>query len=116
MNNIQKELSYIGKNLTEIELKENVNVASINSIINLEDNNETVDIDEDYLPLESFSRTELTISDFVNLTININDNNGETNSNTIPVQVQPLDPADLNYDPNDILNEFLEHEKENGKT
>jgi hypothetical protein len=113
MNNIQKELSYIGKNLTESELRESVNIASIDSIFNLENTNEIANNSDNYLPPESYSRTELAIGDIVDLTININDNSGDRNSDTAPAQVQQLNSADLNYNPSEVLNEFLEHEREN---
>ncbi|RIA96384.1 hypothetical protein C1645_815400 [Glomus cerebriforme] len=112
MNNIQKELSYIGKNLTEKELRESTNIASINSIISLEVENKIANIGGNNSPSESFSSIELAIGEIINLTININDNNEKRGFDT-SAQVQQLDLADLIYDPNDILNEFLEYENEN---
>ena len=115
MNNIQKELNYIGKNLTEGELKESINIASINNIIDLGDKNEIANIGDNYLPSKSFSKIELAIGEIVDLMININENSGEKSSDIAPVQVQ-LNSADLNYNPNNVLNEFLEHERENNET
>ena len=112
MNNIQKELSYIGKNLVESELRESINIASVSSIIGLEGVVNTSDNDLELTsPLQSFSNIELTIGNIVDLTVNINDINEERDSNITSTQVQPLDPADLIYDPNDILNRFLECER-----
>src|SRR6266498_2624481 len=112
MNNIQKELSYIGKDFVESELIESINIASVSSIIDLED---IANISNNNLglisPLQSFSNTELAIGNIVDLTVNINDINEERNSNTTLTQVQPLNLADLIYDPNDVLNGFLEHER-----
>jgi hypothetical protein len=113
MNNIQRELNYIGKDLAENELRESVNIASIDSIFNLENTNEIANNSDNYLPPESYSRTELAIGDIVDLTININDNSGDRNSDTTSAQVQQLNSADLNYNPSEVLNEFLEHEREN---
>ncbi|CAB4402187.1 unnamed protein product [Rhizophagus irregularis] len=47
MNNIQKELSYMNQDLTESELRESTNIASVNSIISIEENDDTVNFDED---------------------------------------------------------------------
>src|SRR6266542_1871980 len=84
MNNIQKELSYIGKDFVESELKESINIASVSSIISLED---IANISNNNLGLisllQSFSNTELAIGNIV----------------------------DLIYDPNDVLNGLLEHER-----
>ncbi len=83
MNHIQRELSYIGKNFTESKLKESLNIISVNSIIGLEDKNEVANNNLDLTSLlESFSSTELAISNIVDLTVNISDNE-ERDSNTI---------------------------------
>jgi hypothetical protein len=116
MNNIQKELSYMSKDLTESELRESTNIASVNSIISLEEDDDTVNIDGDNnlnqtSPSENFSNTELAISNIVDLTA-VDDTNGEMSSDITPVQEQPLDPADLDYDPNDVLNGFIECERD----
>lgn len=107
MNNIQKELNYVGKDLKESELKESINITSVSNIIGLEDITNINDNDlESTLPSQSFS-TELTIGKIVDLTVHISDINEENSSDIIPAEVEPLDPADLIYDPQDILNEFL---------
>ncbi|CAG8755942.1 ribonuclease H-like domain-containing protein [Rhizophagus irregularis DAOM 181602=DAOM 197198] len=116
MNNIQKELSYMSKDLTESELRESTNIASVNSIISLEEDDDTVNIDGDNnlnhtSPSENFSNTELAISNIVDLTA-VDDTNGEMSSDITPVQEQPLDPADLDYDPNDVLNGFIGCERD----
>ncbi len=83
MNHIQRELSYIGKNFTESKLKESLNIISVNSIIGLEDKNEVANNNLDLTSLlESFSSTELAISNIVDLTVNISDNE-ERDSDTI---------------------------------
>jgi hypothetical protein len=119
MNNIQKELSYMSKDLTESELRESTNIASVNSIISLEENDDTVNFDGDnnlnqISPSENFSNTELAISNIVDLTAvdDSHDTNGEMGSDITPIQEQPLDPADLDYDPNDVLNGFIERERD----
>jgi hypothetical protein len=118
MNNIQRELSY-SKDLTESELKESTNITSINNIINLVEDDDTGNIDGIHgnnsnpnLPSEDFSNTELAIRNIVDLTAT-NDINGEMESDITPIQEPSLDPTDLSYNPNDVLNGFLEHEKEN---
>ncbi|CAG8549526.1 4031_t:CDS:1 [Funneliformis mosseae] len=111
MNNIQRELSYISKDLTESELRESVNITSVSSIIGLEDKDEIANISNDNLGLRFFSSTELDIGNIVDLKININDINEKKESDTISIQIQPPDLADLIYDPSDILNRFLEYER-----
>ncbi|GES79071.1 hypothetical protein GLOIN_2v1785142 [Rhizophagus clarus] len=59
---------------------------------------------------ESINISSVTIRNIVDLTA-IDGINEEMGSNIILTQEQPLDPADLNYDPNDVLNGFLEHER-----
>lgn len=114
MNNIQRELSYISKDLTESELRESINIASVNSIISLEDDNDIVNINGNNsnptLPSENFSNTELAISNIVDLAAI--DDNGEVSADINPVQERPLDSEDLNYNPNDVLNGFLERERD----
>ncbi|CAB5198560.1 unnamed protein product [Rhizophagus irregularis] len=110
------ELSYMSKDLTESELRESTNIASVNSIISLEEDDDTVNIDGDNnlnqtSPSENFSNTELAISNIVDLTA-VDDTNGEMSSDITPVQEQPLDPADLDYDPNDVLNGFIGCERD----
>jgi hypothetical protein len=110
MNNIQKELSYISKEMTEGELRKSINIASVNSIISLKDDNDIVNINgNNSLPSENFSNTELAISNIVDLTAV--DDNGEIGADITPAQEQPLVPDDLNYNPNDILDGFLECER-----
>ncbi|RIA96089.1 hypothetical protein C1645_815928 [Glomus cerebriforme] len=92
MNNIQKELSYIGnkqatligKNFTEKKLRESTNITSINSIISLKVENEIANIGGNNSLSESFFSIELAIGKIVNLTININNNNEERGSDTTP--------------------------------
>ncbi|UZO16383.1 uncharacterized protein OCT59_007772 [Rhizophagus irregularis] len=114
MNNIQRELSYISKDLTESELRESINIASVNSIISLEDDNDIVNINGNNsnptLPSENFSNTELAISNIVDLAAI--DDNGEVSADINPIQERPLDSEDLNYNPNDVLNGFLERERD----
>ncbi|GES95126.1 ribonuclease H-like domain-containing protein [Rhizophagus clarus] len=111
MNNFQRELSYVSKNLTESELRESINISSVSNIISLDDDDDIGNIDGNNLNLTlPSSNTELAIRNIVDLTA-IDGINEEMGSNIIPAQEQPLDPADLNYDPNDILNGFLEHER-----
>ncbi|GES99151.1 ribonuclease H-like domain-containing protein [Rhizophagus clarus] len=111
MNNFQRELSYVSKNLTESELRESINISSVSNIISLGDDNDIGNIDGNNLNLTlPSSNTELAIRNIVDLTA-IDGINEEMGSNIIPAQEQPLDPADLNYDPNDVLNGFLEHER-----
>ncbi|RIA96965.1 hypothetical protein C1645_814811 [Glomus cerebriforme] len=93
--------------------EKNTNIALINSIISLEVENEIANISDNNSPLEPFSSTKLAISDIVDLIININDNNKKRRSNITLAQVQQPDSADLIYDFNDILNEFLEYKNEN---
>uniref|UniRef100_U9TEL1 HAT C-terminal dimerisation domain-containing protein n=1 Tax=Rhizophagus irregularis (strain DAOM 181602 / DAOM 197198 / MUCL 43194) TaxID=747089 RepID=U9TEL1_RHIID len=109
MNNIQKELSYMSKDLTESELRESTNIASVNSIISLEEDDDTVNIDGDNnlnqtSPSENFSNTELAISNIVDLTAvdDNHDTNREIGLDITPIQEQPLDLANLNYDPNNV--------------
>jgi hypothetical protein len=110
INNIQRELSYISKEMTEGELRESINIASVNSIIGLEDDNDIVNINRNNsLPSENFSSTELAISNIVDLTAI--DDNKEIGADITPIQEQPLVPDDLNYNPNDILDGFLEHKR-----
>ncbi|PKK57976.1 hypothetical protein RhiirC2_797068 [Rhizophagus irregularis] len=47
MHNIQKELSYMNQDLTESVLRESTNITSVNSIISIEENDDTVNFDED---------------------------------------------------------------------
>ncbi|UZO24858.1 uncharacterized protein OCT59_017152 [Rhizophagus irregularis] len=106
----------MSKDLTESELRESTNIASVNSIISLEEDDDTVNIDGDNnlnhtSPSENFSNTELAISNIVDLTA-VDDTNGEMSSDITPVQEQPLDPADLDYDPNDVLNGFIGCERD----
>ncbi|GET00860.1 ribonuclease H-like domain-containing protein [Rhizophagus clarus] len=111
MNNFQRELSYVSKNLTESELRESINISSVSNIISLDDDDDIGNIDGNNLNLTLLSsNTELAIRNIVDLTA-IDGINEEMGSNIIPAQEQPLDPADLNYDPNDVLNGFLEHER-----
>jgi hypothetical protein len=96
--------------MTEGELRESINIASVNSIIGLEDDNDIVNINRNNsLPSENFSSTELAISNIVDLTAI--DDNGEISADITSAQEQPLVPDDLNYNPNDILDGFLEHER-----
>ncbi|PKY17410.1 hypothetical protein RhiirB3_430032 [Rhizophagus irregularis] len=87
MNNIQKELNYMSNDLTESELRKSTNITSVNSIISLKENNNTVNFDGDnnlnqISPSENFSNTEFAIK-------------------------QPLDLANLNYDPNNVENKQI---------
>jgi hypothetical protein len=108
MNNIQKELNYVGKNLIESELKESINITSISNIIGLKDETNTNgNNSESTLPSQSYSNTKLDIGDIVDLTVHISDINEENSSDIIPAEVEPLNLADLIYDPQDVLNEFL---------
>jgi hypothetical protein len=110
MNNIQRELSYISKKMTEDELRESINIASVNSIIGLEDDNDIVNINgNNSLPSKNFSNTKLAISNIVDLMAI--DDNGKIGANITPAQEQPLVPDDLNCNSNDILDEFLERER-----
>ncbi|CAB4396463.1 unnamed protein product [Rhizophagus irregularis] len=109
----------MSKDLTESELRESTNIASVNSIISLEKNDDTVNFDGDnnlnqISPSENFSNTELAISNIVDLTAvdDSHDTNGEMGSDITPIQEQPLNPADLDYDPNDVLNGFIERERD----
>ncbi|UZO15299.1 uncharacterized protein OCT59_006728 [Rhizophagus irregularis] len=70
MNNIQKELNYMSNDLTESELRKSTNITSVNSIISLKENNNTVNFDGDnnlnqISPSENFSNTEFAISNIV---------------------------------------------------
>jgi hypothetical protein len=112
MTNIQSELNYVGKDLTEGKLRESVNITSVNSFIDLENevmnisrNNSNSDLTSSS---ESFSNIELTIGKIFDLTVNINEEKGSDN---ILTSQQPPNPADLIYDPNDILDRFLEDER-----
>ncbi|PKC01284.1 hypothetical protein RhiirA5_426957 [Rhizophagus irregularis] len=94
MNNIQKELNYMSNDLTESELRKSTNITLVNSIISLKENNNTVNFDGDnnlnqISPSENFSNTEFAIS--LDIT---------------PIQEQPLDLANLNYDPNNVENDL----------
>ena len=83
MTNIQSELNYVGKDLTEGKLRESVNITSVNSFIDLE--NKVMNIgknnsNSDLTSLsESFSNIELTISKIFDLTVNINKEKGSDN-------------------------------------
>ncbi|RIA91743.1 hypothetical protein C1645_821561 [Glomus cerebriforme] len=49
------ELNYVGRDLTESELRKSINIASINGIISLEDKNKIIaNTSDNNLPLESF--------------------------------------------------------------
>ncbi|PKC57326.1 hypothetical protein RhiirA1_472661 [Rhizophagus irregularis] len=106
MNNIQKELNYMSNDLTESELRKSTNITLVNSIISLKENNNTVNFDGDnnlnqISPSENFSNTEFAI------TVNNNhDTNREIGLDITPIQEQPLDLANLNYDPNNVENDL----------
>ena len=106
MNNIQRELNYVGRGFTENELRESVNIASVSSIIGLEDEDGVVNVGNNLGSSPSFSSTELAIGNIIDLMVNIDGNNEERDANIAPAQ--PPELADLIYDPNDVLNEFLE--------
>ncbi|GES97518.1 ribonuclease H-like domain-containing protein [Rhizophagus clarus] len=111
INNFQRELSYVSKDLTESELRESINISSVSNIISLDNDDDIGNIDGNNLNLTlPSSNTELAIRNIIDLTA-IDGINEEMGSNIILAQEQPLDPADLNYDPNDVLNGFLEHER-----
>ena len=109
MNNIQRELNYVGRGFTENELRESVNIASVSSIIGLEDEDGVVNVSNNLGSSPSFSSTELAIGNIIDLMVNIDGNNEKRDANIAPAQ--PPELADLIYDPNDVLNEFLEGER-----
>lgn len=111
ISNIQKELSYIDKDLTENELRANVNIVSIKNVIDSKDKDEVADDNGD-LPSSSrsFSSTELAINNIVDLTVNIDELYKESDINTTPIQVPTPTSADLDYDPDNVLNGFLKSE------
>ncbi|GBB89019.1 hypothetical protein RclHR1_15660001 [Rhizophagus clarus] len=83
MNNFQRELSYVSKNLTESELRESINISSVSNIISLDDDDDIGNIDGNNLNLTlPSSNTELAIRNIVDLTA-IDGINEEMGSNII---------------------------------
>ncbi|CAG8679260.1 13455_t:CDS:1, partial [Ambispora gerdemannii] len=97
MTNIQHELSFFGKELTEADLQDACNVASIGNIMNYEE--DQIRVSEESL-LDNIILdypTTLLIEEIIDLT-------AEENLEFSIEIVQVISSADLDYDPHDILN------------
>jgi len=106
MTNIQHELSFCDRELTEVDLWDACNVASISNIMSYDENQMRVS-EKNSLDNEiSNDSTTLLIEDIVDLTAQ---RNLESSSETVET-VQAISPANLDYDLQDILNSFLERE------
>jgi len=99
--NIQRELSFSDKELTEADLRDACNLSSVGNIMSYEENQ----MDDDDEPLSDTSNT-LLINEIIDLEIEENlEPLTEETSRAVLLE-------DLDYNPCDILNRFLEHEKQ----
>ena len=99
MTNIQHELSFFEKELTEHDLRDACNMASVGSIMSCEEDQIRVN-EENLLDVISNHSTTLLIEKIVDLT-------AERNSESSARTTQIISPADLDYDSQNVLNSFL---------
>jgi len=99
--NIRRELSFPDKELTEADLRDACNLSSVGNIMSYEENQ----MDDDDEPLSDTSNT-LLINEIIDLEI-------EENSEPLTEETsRAVLPEDLDYNPCDVLNRFLEREKQ----
>ena len=91
--------------MTEHDLHDACNVASVGSIMSCEEDQIRVN-EENLLDVISNRSTILLIEEIVDLT-------AERNSKSSARTTQIISPANLDYDPQDVLNSFLELERHN---
>ncbi|CAG8625670.1 34031_t:CDS:2, partial [Gigaspora margarita] len=91
--------------LTESDLRDACNIASVGNIMNCEDDQMSASSENSLNNIVSDSTT-LLIENIVDLIVG---NNSECLSRT----AETISPADLDYDPLDVLNSFLERENQN---
>ncbi|CAG8574175.1 7957_t:CDS:2 [Racocetra fulgida] len=103
---LDQKLSFFGKELTESKLRNACNIASVGNVMNCEDDQMRVNSENSLDNIVSDHPTTLLIEDIVDLTV---ENNSERSERT----AQTISPADLDYDPLDVLNSFLERENQN---
>ncbi|CAG8699122.1 2766_t:CDS:2, partial [Acaulospora morrowiae] len=103
MTNIRHELNLFGKELTEVDLRDACNITSIGNIISCEGDQTRVSEENSLDNTISDCSATLLIKEIIDLTAE--ENSLET--------VQIISPADLDYNPYDVLNSFLERESQN---
>ncbi|CAG8707134.1 4413_t:CDS:2, partial [Racocetra fulgida] len=84
------------------------NLTSVGNIMNFEDDQIRVSSENSVNSVASDHSTTLLIENIVDLTV---ENNSEHSTKT----AQTISPADLDYNPLDVLNGFLERENQNNK-
>ncbi|CAG8717172.1 26096_t:CDS:2, partial [Gigaspora margarita] len=105
MANIRRELNFFGKKLTEADLRDACNISSVSNII---------DYNEDQTGANNETSLEDMFNDSTTLLIGeVFDLKTKENSESFAVNTVQADSLNnLDYDPCDVLDNFLEHEKQ----
>ena len=113
LTNIKRELAYYGKQLTIEDLKEIANDCSVGNVMTLGLEEETssnfsnTNLNLDLSNTNS-SKDTLVLEDIIDLTLPIFDNvNNELHDEQ---GAQDTDPPNLDYDPEELVNAFLQDE------
>ncbi|CAG8822037.1 3983_t:CDS:2, partial [Gigaspora margarita] len=103
--NIRRELNFFGKELTEADLRDACNISSVGNIM---------DYNEDQTGANNETSLEDMFNDSTTLLIGeVFDLETEENSESFAVKTVQADSFDnLDYDPCDVLDNFLEREKQ----
>jgi len=105
MTNIRHELSFYGQELTEADLRDACDIASIGDIMSYDEDQIRTNSENSLDNEMTDYSTTLVIEEIVDLTT-------EKNLKSSLETAQVISSTDLDYDPHDILNNFLECENQ----